>query len=226
MNIYQAVLFVTLVGTVGSAPLSQKSDIMDKDTVEQAHSLISKILEDIPTTHAAWTNYKSLTLNQPSSDLQFLKNSTIPAAPELKSISDNFTVEICLARIVEGLNLHLNLLKAISKAPTVTQTKEVPELQAEIRDLLYLIVELQNQAGYEQSMQAPDNQLQTLEHGLAEPLKDEFMTQMMAHLTLQQLQVFSCDVLRSILSIRRSTSSMPISESPNTVQQCVNAADQ
>ncbi|XP_051969233.1 colony stimulating factor 3 (granulocyte) a [Xyrauchen texanus] len=221
MNIYQTILFVTLAGTVGSAPLSQKLDIMDKDTVEQAHSFISKILADIPTTHAAWINYKSLTLDQPSSDLQFLKNSTIPAAPQLKSISDNFTLEMCLARIVDGLNLHLNLLKVISKAPTMNQTKEVPELQAEIQDLLYLIFELQDQAGYEQAM---DNQLQTLKHSLAEPLKDEFMTKMMAHLTLQQLQVFSCDVLRSILSIRSSTSSMPVSETPNTVQQCGTAA--
>ncbi|XP_051522626.1 uncharacterized protein LOC127422850 [Myxocyprinus asiaticus] len=211
MNIYQAVLFITLVGIVGSAPLSQKLDIMDKDTIEQVHSLISKILEDIPTTHAAWINPKSFTLDKSSDDLKFLKDSMIPTTPELESFSDHFSLEICLARIVEGLRLHLNLLKVISKAPTLTQTDEVQELQAGILDLLHLIVKLQSQVGYEQPMQTPDNQLKTLEHRLAEPLKDAYNAGVAAHLTLQQLQVFSCDVLRIILSIRSRTTSMPVS---------------
>lgn len=41
-----------------SAPVPQKLDSMNKDTIEQAHSLISKTLEDIPATHAAWINSK------------------------------------------------------------------------------------------------------------------------------------------------------------------------
>lgn len=45
-------LLVTLVGIVGSAPVSHNPNIMD--TIEQTHSLISKILDDIPTVHTAW----------------------------------------------------------------------------------------------------------------------------------------------------------------------------
>lgn len=47
-------LLVALVGIVGSAPVSHKPAIMDEDTIEQAHSLISKILENIPKVHTAW----------------------------------------------------------------------------------------------------------------------------------------------------------------------------
>ncbi len=53
-----AALLVTLVGIVASAPISDKLDVMKKDTIEQAHSLINKIIQDIPTTHAAWINSK------------------------------------------------------------------------------------------------------------------------------------------------------------------------
>ncbi|KAK7134424.1 hypothetical protein R3I93_017743 [Phoxinus phoxinus] len=214
---FQALLF-TLVGIVGSAPVSQKLDIMDKETIEQAHSLISKILEDIPTVHTAWINSKSLTLGDNSNrlHLQFLKTRMIPSAPVLQNISSNFSLETCFAHIVKGLQLHLNLLKEISKSTMLNQTVKVTELQVEIRDLLFLIKKLQEQAGFDQSQQASDKH-----HDLAKHLTTEYITQVAAHLTLQQLQDFSSDVLRSILSM---TSDKSISENTNTVQLCVNAA--
>ncbi|XP_016378400.1 uncharacterized protein LOC107716456 [Sinocyclocheilus rhinocerous] len=216
---FQAALLVTLVGIVASAPISDKLDIMNKDTIAQAHSLINKILQDIPTTHADWINSKSLTLGDSKTrlELEFLKKDMyIPSAPVLQNIS---SMETCLANITKGLQLHLNLLEEISKATTLAQTDQVKDLQAEIQELLVLIEELQNQAGFDPSKQASDEQSQTPEHDLAKHLTSEYMTQVAAHLTLQQLQDFSCDILRSILSM---TSSM--AENPNTVQLCVNAA--
>ncbi|CAM4708056.1 unnamed protein product [Leuciscus chuanchicus] len=207
---FQALLF-TLVGIVGivrSAPVPQKSDIMDKETIEQAHSLISEILKDIPIVHTAWINSKSLTLGHNSTrlQLQYLKTQMIPSAPVLQNISSNFSLETCFAHIVKGLQLHLNLLKEISKSTMLNQTDEVKGLQAEIRDLLHLIDKLQKQAGFDQSKQESDNH-----HDLTKHLTGKYMTQVAAHLTLQQLQDFSSDVLRCILS-------MTISENTITVQ--------
>ncbi|XP_058650147.1 colony stimulating factor 3 (granulocyte) a [Onychostoma macrolepis] len=198
---FQATLLVTLVGIVASAPISDKLDIMNKDTIEKAHSLIKKILQDIPTTHAAWINNKSLILGDSKTrlELEFLKKDmNIPYAPVLQNISEISSMKTCLANITKGLQLHLNLLKAISKATTLAQTDEVKDLQAEIQELWDLIEE----------NQASDEQSQTLEHDLAKHLTSEYMTQVAAHLTLQQLQDFSRDILRIILSM---------AENPNTV---------
>uniref|UniRef100_A0A8C1H847 Colony stimulating factor 3 (granulocyte) a n=2 Tax=Cyprinus carpio TaxID=7962 RepID=A0A8C1H847_CYPCA len=219
---FQAALLVTLVGIVASAPISDKLDIMNKDTIEQAHSLINKILQDIPTTHAAWIKSKSLTLGDSKArlELEFLKKDMyIPSAPVLQLISNNFSMETCLANITKGLQLHLNLLKEISNATTLAQTDQVKDLQAEIYELLLLIEELQNQAGFDPSKQASDEESQTPEHDLAKRLTNEYLTQVAAHLTLQQLQDFSCDILRSIHSMTSS-----LAENPNTVQLCVNKA--
>lgn len=86
---------------------------------------------------------------------------------------------------------------------------------------IHVFLQLQNQAGFDQSKQASE-QSQTLVYDLAKHLTSEYMTQVAAHLTLQQLQDFSCDILRSILSIHSMTSG--IAENPNPVQLCVNAA--
>ncbi len=61
LSLVPAALLVTLVAIVAivaSAPISDKLDIMNKDTIEQAHSLINKILQGIPTTHADWIKSK------------------------------------------------------------------------------------------------------------------------------------------------------------------------
>ncbi|XP_051771310.1 colony stimulating factor 3 (granulocyte) a [Ctenopharyngodon idella] len=212
---FQVALLVTLVGIVGSAPVSHNPNIMD--TIEQTHSLISKILDDIPTVHTAWIQSQSLILgdNTTRQLLQHLKEKMIPSAPVLQNISSSFTQETCLAHIAKGLQLHLNLLKEISKSPMLVQTKRVNDLQDEIQDLLYQIEE--NQPGFDHSQQASDKKSQT---DLAKHLTSEYLTQVAAHLTLQQLQDFSYDVLRSILSIR----SMSTSENTNTVQLWVNAS--
>lgn len=67
--------------------------------------------------------------------------------------------------------------------------------------------------GFDHSQQASDKQSQT---DVAKHLTSEYLTGVAAHLTLQQLQDFSYDVLRSILSIR----SMAISD--DTEQLWVN----
>ncbi|XP_026133451.1 colony stimulating factor 3 (granulocyte) a [Carassius auratus] len=201
---FQAALFVTLVGIVVSAPISDKLDIMSKDTIEQAHSLINKILQDIPTTHAAWINNTSLTLGDSKTmqELQYLKNDiNITYAPVLQTISNEFSMETCLANITKGLQLHMNLLKEIINVSKLPQTEQVIDLQAEIQELLDLIEELQNQAGFDTSTQATDEQ----SHDLVNRLTNTYLAQVAAHLTLQQLQDFSCEILRSIRSMTSSS---------------------
>ncbi|XP_018934033.1 uncharacterized protein LOC109061375 [Cyprinus carpio] len=220
---FQAAILVTLVGIVASAPISDKLDILNKGTIEQAHSLINKILEDVPKAHAAWINNKGLTLGDNTIRLQmkYLK-SVIPSAPVLQNISNISSMETCLADMVKGLQLHLNLLNEIIKK--LAQTDQVNVLKNEIQELRSLIKKLQKQAGFDPSNHAKDEQSQTLVHDLHKHLTTEFMIQVAAHLTLQQLQDFSCDVLRSFLSIRRMTSNMSMAENPKTVQLCINAA--
>ncbi|XP_067226243.1 colony stimulating factor 3 (granulocyte) a isoform X2 [Chanodichthys erythropterus] len=213
---FQALL-VTLVGIVGSAPVSHKLDVMDKDTIAQAHSLIRKILEDIPTVHTAWIKSMSFTLGDNRELLLNFKEKMIPSAPVLQNISSSFSLETCLAHIVKGLQLHLNLLEEIRKSPMLVQTDQVMNLKAEIEDLLYQIKELQNQAEFDHSQQESGKQS---EIDVAKYLTSEYVTGVAAHLTLQQLQDFSYDVLRSILSMAS------ISENATTPMQLwVNAAD-
>lgn len=88
-----------------------------------------------------------------------------------------------------------------------------------LHSCIYVFSQLQNQGGFDQSKQASDEQSQTLEYDQAKHLTSEYKTQVAAHLTLQQLQDFSCDILRSILSMTSSTA-----ENHNTVHLCVNAA--
>ncbi|KAK9965319.1 hypothetical protein ABG768_004419 [Culter alburnus] len=212
---FQVALLVTLVGIVGSAPVSHKLDIMDKDTIAQAHSLIRKILEDIPTVHTAWIKSPSFTLGDNRELLLNFKEKMIPSAPVLQNISSSFSLETCLAQIVKGLQLHLNLLEEIRKSPMLVKTNQVMNLKAEIEDLLFQIKELQNQAEFD-SQQESGKQSQT---DVAKHLTNEYVTSVAAHLTLQQLQDFSYDVLRSILSMA------PISENTTTPMQLwVNAA--
>ncbi|XP_073684956.1 colony stimulating factor 3 (granulocyte) a [Garra rufa] len=215
---FQAALLLTLVGIVASAPISDKLDIMNMSTIGQAHSLINKILEDISTTHAACINSKRLTLGDSTiwQELEYMRKELlkIPSAPVLQTISSISSMETCLAQIVEGLQLHLNLLKDVSKATTLAG--RMNGLQADIHHLLSLIKKLQNQAGFDSSKQA-----QPPVHDLDKHLSDEYKTQVAAHLILQQLQYFSSDVLSSILSIRSMTE---MAENSNTVQLSVNLA--
>ncbi|XP_073773395.1 colony stimulating factor 3 (granulocyte) a isoform X1 [Danio rerio] len=201
MNFQAAQFFFTLVGIVVSAPVPQKLDIMNKDTIEQAHSLISKTLEDIPATHAAWVKSKSLAWGSSTDKLQHLKHY-IPSAPVLQNITDISSLETCLDKIVRGLQLHLNLLKDLIEATTLSQTDQVTELQADIQELVLLIEELQNQSGFNPSQQTSEEQSQSFKLNLTQHLKSDFQTEAAAHLILHQLRDFSCDILQRILSIR------------------------
>ncbi|KAL0179901.1 hypothetical protein M9458_025343, partial [Cirrhinus mrigala] len=60
-------------------------------------------------------------------------------------------------------------------------------------------------------------------HDLRKNLSNVYLTQVAAHITLQQLQDFGYDVLRSILSIH---SMVEMAEDPYTVQLYVNPAGQ
>lgn len=60
------------------------------------------------------------------------------------------------------------------------------------------------------------DQVESDKTDLAKHLTSTYLTRVAAHLTLQQLQDFSYDVLRSILSIRSMASDMSISENTNT----------
>ncbi len=90
------VTLVAIVAIVASAPISDKLDIMNKDTIEQAHSLINKILQGIPTTHADWIKSKvSYFRTVTTTDTE----GHTPLHSENQSISMEFSV-------IDSENLH------------------------------------------------------------------------------------------------------------------------
>ncbi|TRY95795.1 hypothetical protein DNTS_008328 [Danionella cerebrum] len=198
---FQAALFFTLVGTLLSAPVSQKLKGMDSKTIGEAQSLISKILQEIPETHAAWITSKSLTLGGSTDSLQFLK-SMIPSAPILPNITEISSLETGLVNMSTGLQLHLNLLNKLSEATSLPKTEQVTELQADIEELLEILDKLQIKAGFNASKEHSHGP----EQDLVKNLTSEYKTQAAAHLTLHQLQEFSREVLQRIRDILLMTS--------------------
>lgn len=65
------------------------------------------------------------------------RNIRIPSAPVLQNVSDNFTLEMGLRRMFEGLHLHRSLLSSV--LPHLNHKDKVTELLADIKDLLIQI---------------------------------------------------------------------------------------
>uniref|UniRef100_A0AAY5EDY4 Uncharacterized protein n=1 Tax=Electrophorus electricus TaxID=8005 RepID=A0AAY5EDY4_ELEEL len=160
---------------VGCAPIMQDS----QDNAENGHSLITKILNDIPAAHKSWINI--------AVRLAFLDRS-VPCA-----------VHDCLSRISEGLSLHKALLKVIRKKMT-SASAEVNELLFDIRDLALLMRTLAPApaAGAPPVRVISENRL---EEDLRPGLSSEYLVKLAAHLTLLQLRQFGQDVSRSFQTV-------------------------
>uniref|UniRef100_A0A4W5QCI6 Uncharacterized protein n=1 Tax=Hucho hucho TaxID=62062 RepID=A0A4W5QCI6_9TELE len=105
-------------------------------SVENSQSLIKKVLDAIPETHASCIHSETLILNSSSENrkLQYLAiNLGIPSAPTLKALTDNFTLETCLSRMSEGLQVHQDLLRAVVQR--LANTESITALLTDVRDL-------------------------------------------------------------------------------------------
>ncbi|KAG5854932.1 hypothetical protein ANANG_G00043260 [Anguilla anguilla] len=209
MNVYTFSLHCYLVGAVLAAPLTEFSlkdgALMERPdflrAVEHSQSLVNKILKDIPDTHKSCVSSKSLTLHptlQPISEpsnLQFMEDSLkIPRAPVLKGLSDEFTLEMCLKHISEGLQMYQDVLSTLHNR--VSNPEKMKGMHADVRDLLAQITKMQELCRFETGAKYGGS-------GLASRLSGDFEVQVAAHLSLLQLQDFGRDVFRSLRNMTR-----------------------
>ncbi|XP_076851116.1 colony stimulating factor 3 (granulocyte) a [Brachyhypopomus gauderio] len=187
-----------LVASVGSAPIMQDSEF--QDTVENGHSLITKILDDIPAVHKSWIYAESMSLDE-IDKFQYLREQlNIPDVPGLIPISDD--LDACLIQISEVLRLHRALLKVISNKMTSTSTS-ADDLRYDIRDLLSVVHKMwtltKRPAGSVWPAQAVSDG--KLEAELGPRLSTDYKVQVAAHLVLVQLRQFGQEVQRSLHSL-------------------------
>uniref|UniRef100_A0A667XRQ6 Colony stimulating factor 3 (granulocyte) a n=1 Tax=Myripristis murdjan TaxID=586833 RepID=A0A667XRQ6_9TELE len=163
-----------------------------KQAVERSKTLVEKILRDIPTVHGATINTPGLTLDPSSqqANLQMMvKTLGIPAAPVLKQLSETFTLDLCVNRMSQGVNLHKDLLEAVSNKLT-----GLTDLTSDLRDLQTQIGKMQEQGHLSsaEQYQSPD---------LASHLNGDYEVQVADHLSLKQLLSFCHDLMRSLRQI-------------------------
>ncbi|XP_034070579.1 colony stimulating factor 3 (granulocyte) a [Gymnodraco acuticeps] len=185
-----------------SAPLQPEMGALVEGTqfqeiVLRSRSLIEKILLSIPDTHKECIHIETLKLNS-SENANFVTMAStigIPAAPVLKVVSENFSLETGLRRMSEGLQLHRALLRSVS--PRLEQKDRVIGLQADIRDLVVQINKMLKMTHAEAVVQPSPTPV-------ALRLPGEYEVQVAAHLTLVQLQAFGQDTTRCLRGLDRS----------------------
>ncbi|KAG9343810.1 hypothetical protein JZ751_013191 [Albula glossodonta] len=119
----------------------------------------------------------------------------IPSAPTLMAISADFTIEMSLNRMSEGLQLYQDLLSTVRNR--VSTPEKLDDLLADIRDLLSQVLQMRELAQLEAGAQYGGS-------GLAAQLAGEYEVKVATHLALTQLQSFSQDMFRSLRNISRA----------------------
>ncbi|TTY54608.1 hypothetical protein Baya_16523 [Bagarius yarrelli] len=186
---------------LGLTPSSQDMEVMKssafQDAAENAHSLISKILIEIPAAHKSLIYTTTLSLEESDlSSLQFLKESLgLPQPSPLQPISDKFKLDLSLGRIVEGLKLHKTLLKVIGELSD-SKSDKLKELLYDLRDALLHVHKMQQLI---KAANGPDKVTESqLREDLAPKLKNQYLSQVATHLALIQLKQFTQDASRSL----------------------------
>ncbi|XP_029364727.1 colony stimulating factor 3 (granulocyte) b [Echeneis naucrates] len=190
-------LFAVLVQ---SAPVGPGSDPPPAfgEAAERAKVLLEKILKDLPAVHAITVNAEGLTFDPSAhtTNLQMMVRSLgIPASPVIKPLSERFTLDMCVSRMMAGCRLYQELLGVLSKRLSGLQ-----DLRVDLRDLLTHITKMKEVArlGGDSSDQDPDLDL------LLSCLHGNYDVQVAVHLTLTQLRSFCHDLIRSLRAISRA----------------------
>ncbi|XP_030649113.1 colony stimulating factor 3 (granulocyte) b [Chanos chanos] len=184
--------FATLAFT---APL-QGNSMELKQAVERGTSLIKKILNDIPGVHDSCVTIEDLTLDtaKEAKNLEYMVTLlNIPRAPTLKALSEDFTLEMSLNRISDGVSLHQRLLTAVKKR--VSPSDKLTNLLADVRDLLAQVQQMQKLA------KVPAASQPQTATDISSRLTGDYEVQVATHLTLKQLQSFGQDIFRTLRHI-------------------------
>uniref|UniRef100_A0A3P8SIV0 Uncharacterized protein n=1 Tax=Amphiprion percula TaxID=161767 RepID=A0A3P8SIV0_AMPPE len=183
-------LFAVLVQ---SAPISSPTDLTPafKEAAKRAKTLVEKILRDIPTVHRNTVNTEGLSLDPSSqnTNLHMMVTSLgIPAAPILKPLSEHFTLDMYVSRMLVGSQLYQGLLGVLSD-----KLSGLNDLRADLRDLLTHITKMKEAAQLDGNV-SDQNQIPDL----ASRLHGNYEVQVAIHVTLTQLQSFCHDLIRSL----------------------------
>ncbi|XP_062234477.1 colony stimulating factor 3 (granulocyte) a [Platichthys flesus] len=181
-----------------SAPLPGGSALVEgpqfQKLVQQSCSLAHKILLSVPDAHRSCIHTETLQLNSTdNAKLEIMAaNIGILPSPVLRAVSENFTLNTCLTRMSEGLQLHRALLSAVSER--LQSKNKVTELMADLRDLTIQINKMLQKNGAVQPSPTP----------VTLRLHGEYEVQVAAHLTLVQLQSFGRDAIRCLRNLDQS----------------------
>uniref|UniRef100_A0A3Q3C8E4 Uncharacterized LOC102308930 n=1 Tax=Haplochromis burtoni TaxID=8153 RepID=A0A3Q3C8E4_HAPBU len=179
-----------LAALVQSAPVSSPSNPSQtfKEAVERVMRLVEKIRKDVRSVHGSIINIDGFTLD-PSSQTGELEmkriNLGIPDPPVLKELSEQFTADMCVSRMLAGGRLYQGLLVDLSR-----RLGGLEALSAELRDLVTHIN--QEVLGFIQVVWS------LLSLDLTLNLHGNYDVQVAAHLTLCQLLEFCHDLIRSL----------------------------
>ncbi|KAL2078752.1 hypothetical protein ACEWY4_026437 [Coilia grayii] len=170
--------------------------------VEEAQSLVKKVLGDIPAVHGSSVNTQGMSLD-PAGDTMKLEYMVtlldIPSSPKLKALSADFTLETCLSRMSEGLRLYSGLLQVL--VGRLASPQKVTELHADLKDLQAQVHKIQELS------QVSILEAQTDVSGLSSRLTGDYEVQVATHVTLAHLRSFSQDAFRSLRNIGQTRSS-------------------
>lgn len=186
-----------LAALVQSAPVSSPSNPSQtfKEAVERVKRLVEKIRKDVRSVHGSIINIDGLTLD-PSSQTGELEmkriNLGIPDPPVLKELSEQFTEDMCVSRMLAGGRLYQGLLVDLSH-----RLGGLEALSAELRDLVTHINQMKDAA----QLSSDSSDQSSLD--LTLNLHGNYDVQVAAHLTLCQLLEFCHDLIRSLRSMAK-----------------------
>ncbi|XP_023263453.1 uncharacterized protein LOC111656104 [Seriola lalandi dorsalis] len=169
-----------------------------RETAERAKTLVEKILRDLPDVHAATINTEGLTLDPSTqtANLQMMVTSLgIPAGPVIKPLSERFTLDMCVSRMLAGGRLYQGLLGILSE-----RLSGLTDVRADLRDLLTHLRKMK-----EAAQLADDGLDQNPSLDLSTRLHGNYEVQVAVHLTLTQLRSFCHDLIRSLRAIARAS---------------------
>ncbi|MED6245202.1 hypothetical protein CHARACLAT_000250 [Characodon lateralis] len=181
--------YLLCASLVQSAPVGLPSNLPPafRETAVEAKTLSEKILKDISAAHTATVKDFSLDSSSQMSNLQMMAVSMgIPSSPVLKVLSEHFTLDMCVSRMLAGVQMYQNLLEVLS-----SRASGLEDLKADLRDLLNHINKLtEAQLGADYSDQNPISDLDS-------HLQDSYSVQVAVHMTLTQLRSFCHDLNRT-----------------------------
>uniref|UniRef100_A0A8C7YNG8 Uncharacterized protein n=1 Tax=Oryzias sinensis TaxID=183150 RepID=A0A8C7YNG8_9TELE len=197
-----AVFAFSMATTTRGAPIPEKSALVAnpqfQEILKDSSSLTHKILQSIPGAHRSCVNVETLRLNSSENHKLVTLASTIgiPSAPALSALSDNFTLNTMLRHMLEGLQLHKDLLNHV--LPRLEVKDMVIDLTHDLNDLSVQVLKMLKLSQRE-GVSKPNPTL-----GLALDLRGSYEVQVAIHLILVQLQGFEQDMDRCLRSLEQN----------------------